>query len=221
MTTPPPPDMSDPGPATAGTPLPRSGSMGWLHLLVVLGVVGAAALFLLSLAVLPLALVPDLVDDVVYVSTDVSLLVHPDQQPSVLEPGVTLSGIDTVTVDPRNPWLFTLAVLARIPSFAVYLVSFVLLLRLVRTARRLDPFTALSARRLRFLGGLLAGGAVAAFVVESIIKAQLFAALTVSRTPVYTWDFPFSAVISGFGLVVVAELLRRGGMMREDLEGTI
>jgi len=28
-------------------------------------------------------------------------------------------------------------------------------------------------------------------------------------------------VISGFGLVVVAELLRRGRMMREDLEGTI
>ncbi len=220
MTRPPSPDMPDPGPATADTPLPRLSSMRWLHTLVVLAVVGAAAWFLVSLAALALPLVPDLFDDVVYVSTDLSLLGLPDQQPSGL-PGVTLSGIDRVVVDQRNPWLFTLAVLARIPSLAVYLVFFVLLLRLVRTARRLDPFTALSARRLRFLGGLLAGGAVGAYLAESIIRAQLYAALTVARTPVYTWDFPFYAVISGFGLIVVAELLRRGGMMREDLEGTI
>lgn len=220
MTTPPPPDISDPGPATAGTPLPRSGSMRWLHTLVALAVLGAAASFLFRLAALALPLVPGQFDD--GVSATVPLLGLPDQPLPGVVPGVTLSGGDaSVFIENPDPLQHTLAVLAGIPGSAVYLVFFVLLLRLVRTERRLDPFTAPSARRLRFLGSLLAGGAVGATFVEMIIKAELSAALTVSGTRSVYWDFPFYAVISGFGLVVVAELLLRGGMMREDLEGTI
>ncbi len=52
-----------------------------------------------------------------------------------------------------------------------------------------------------------------------VIGAQLSATITVDQTSTYSWDFPFYALISGFGLVVIAEVLRRGAVMREDLEG--
>ncbi|MDQ3988356.1 MAG: DUF2975 domain-containing protein [Actinomycetota bacterium] len=221
MTTPPPPDVSDPDPATAGAPPPRRDPIRRLHLLVELAVLGIAFLLLLRLAGLALPLVPG--DDEINVSAAVPVEGPLDQQLPGLVPGVTLSSDDTtsVVIVDASPLQSTLALLAPLPSLAVYLVFFALLLRLVRTVRRLDPFTASSARRLRFLGGLLAGGALAASLAEMIIRAQLSATLTVSGVGYYSLDFPFSAVISGFGLVAVAEFLRRGGLMREELEGTV
>ena len=63
-------------------------------------------------------------------------------------------------------------------------------------------------------------GALCASLADMVTGAQLSATVTVTTTYYYSWDFPFYALISGFGLVVIAEVLRRGAVMREDLEDT-
>jgi len=190
---------------------------------VVLAVLGAAVPLLVVLVGLALPLVTDELEGDTSVSAPVPLIGLPDQPPPGPVPGVSLSPGEPVSVAIKNPTprQYNLALLTHIPDRAVYLAFFVLLLRLMRSVRRLDPFTASAARQLRFLGGFLVVGALCASLADMVIGAQLTATVTVDPTyPYYDWDFPFYALISGFGLVVIAEVLRRGAVLREDLEDT-
>lgn len=141
-----------------------------------------------------------------------------------LVPGVIVQPRSGVALALQNPTTqqATLAWLSRVPRTAVYLTFFVLLRQLVRAARRGDPFTAATARRLRFLGGFLFVGAlVAALAAEAIIHGLLSRSVTIDRLFFFDWDTPGYVLINGLGLIVVGEIVRRGAAMREDLEGTI
>ncbi len=184
---------------------------------------GVAVPLLVVLVGLALPLVTDELEGDTSVSAPVPLIGLPDQPPPGLVPGVSLSPGEPVSVAIKNPTprQYNLALLTYIPDRAVYLAFFVLLLRLMGSVRGLDPFTASAARQLRFLGGFLVVGALCASLADMVIGAQLTATVTVDPTyPYYDWDFPFYALISGFGLVVIAEVLRRGAVLREDLEDT-
>ena len=61
-----------------------------------------------------------------------------------------------------------LAVLATLPTFALTTAMLVMLWRLVGAARRTDPFTFSTVRRLRALGWLLLLGGPAAWAVEVV-----------------------------------------------------
>lgn len=94
----------------------------------------------------------------------------------------------------------------------------------MRAVRRDDPFTPATARRLRFLGGFLIGGALLAALAEMILLGLLGGAVTTEQ--VSTYDFailltPGYALISGIGVLVIAEVVWRGAALRKDLEGTI
>ena len=125
--------MSDPDPSTAGTRLPRRGSLRWLHLLVVLAVLGAAVPLLVVLVGVALPLVTDELEGDTYVSASVPLIGLPEQPPSGLVPGVSLSPGEPVSVAIKipTPRQYNLALLTQIPYRAVYLAFFVLLLSLI------------------------------------------------------------------------------------------
>jgi hypothetical protein len=127
----------------------------------------------------------------------------------------------SVVVDYPSPWQFALWVLIRLPSIAVYLTFFVLLYRLVRRARAEGPFTTAAADRLRRLGGVLVVTALVAAALEGVARGLLAATVTSRHTFVLSWDFPGYAGIGGVGLIAVAEVVRRGVLLREDVEGTI
>lgn len=116
---------------------------------------------------------------------------------------------------------YTLAVLERLPTLAVYATFFVLLWRLVRLARRDEIFSTATAGRLRGLGGLLLAGALAAALLEAVAGGLLAMTLLGEDGLVFEYEFPGGAVIGGVGLLAAAEIIRRGAGMREDLEGTV
>lgn len=116
---------------------------------------------------------------------------------------------------------YALAILERLPTLVVYATFFVLLWRLLRAARREELFSMTIAARLRGLGGLLLGGALAAAALESVAQGLLAMDLLANNAFVFDYDVPGGAVIGGVGLLAVAEVVRRGTGMREDLEGTV
>jgi hypothetical protein len=146
-----------------------------------------------------------------------------DRAPDGLAEGVELAPHQAlrVAIDRPSAPLYALAVLGRLPTTLVYAAFFVLLWRLVRAARRRDPFSAEHARRLRVLGGLLAGGALTAAVLEALARGMLSAMVLTSDRFVFSYDVPGGALIGGLGLLAVAEVVRAGARMREDLEGTV
>lgn len=116
---------------------------------------------------------------------------------------------------------YALAVGERLPTLVVYATFFVLLWRLVRVVRREEIFSTATVGRLRALGGLLLLGALTAAALEAVARGLLAMNLLRDAAFVFDFDMPGGAVIGGFGLLAVAETIRRGTDMREDLEGTV
>lgn len=138
-----------------------------------------------------------------------------------LVPGVSVAsgGELPVAIERPGPWLYTLAVLQRMPMLLTYATFFVLLYRLVRSARQ--PFSAVNVRRLRGLGRFLLFGALIAALVEAVAGGLLARAVLTDHRFLFDYDLPAGAVIGGIGLLAIAEVLRHGVRMREDLEGTV
>jgi DUF2975 family protein len=127
----------------------------------------------------------------------------------------------SVAIHRPEPAQYLLAVMERLPTLVVYALFFTLLTLLVRAARRDNPFTTPIARKLRGLGALLLLGTLAAALVESLAQGWLTAELLPTHGFVFDYDLPTGAVIGGIGMLAIAEIVRRGVRMREDLEGTV
>ena len=126
-----------------------------------------------------------------------------------------------VAIHQPDPGQYVLGVLERLPTLAVYAVFFVLLWRLVRTARHGGPYSPSVVRGLRRLGALLLAGTLLAAMVEALAEGWLSASLLPAYGFVFHYDLPGGAVIGGASLLAVSEVVRRGVRMREDLEGTV
>jgi len=115
-----------------------------------------------------------------------------------------------------------LAALGSAPTWGLWVLVLFLLRRLVREVRRTDPFTAPVARRLCTIATVMvAGGPLVEFV-------QFLASFALSTTvhgvdPQATLSMGFFGtwLLAGFGLLAVAEVVRRGQWLREELDTVV
>ncbi|MET7397269.1 DUF2975 domain-containing protein [Dactylosporangium sp. NPDC005572] len=139
-------------------------------------------------------------------------------------PGVAVDPDASVYLRVEHPTVAqsALATMATLPGYALTTTMLVLLWRLVARARHDDPFTAGTVRRLRVLGWLLVVGGPVSAMVE---LAGRFALAGTVKTggPDASLDLGSTAVwfLAGFGMLAIAEVVRRGQALRAELDGVV
>lgn len=107
------------------------------------------------------------------------------------------------------------------PWFVLVVFTLVMLLRVVRTARRGDPFTGANIRRLALTGWALLGGSAVAFLLELVAVTELSAGVVASGAAGGTATYPFLWAFSSLGFLAVAEVLKRGRALQTELAEVI
>jgi hypothetical protein len=150
-----------------------------------------------------------------------------DSGPSVLRSGVSTSstGVELCTRTPTTGQRI-LGVALHVPVFAVQTGALLLLWRLVRGATRLGPFSAVNVGRIRFLGWWTAVGGLLATAAEGLANGALTRTMVArAEAPGWTHEaipgIPWTLLLTGFGLVAIAQIFAIGTGMRDDLEGTV
>ncbi len=139
-----------------------------------------------------------------------------------LRDGASLADVQYLGVTVAEPSVTQRLVwaLQAAPTYAVVVALLVLLLRIVWLARRDDPFTLATVRRLRVLAVVAMAGGWLGFIVEMIAGMHLSSTVftngvaAAGRPPLYWF-------LVGFGLLAVAEVVRRGCALREELEAVV
>lgn len=139
-----------------------------------------------------------------------------------LREGVAIAAEQDVTVTLADPDAGQRAAwaLAELPTQAVAAALLALLLGLVRHARREDPFTPATVRRLRAVAATAIAGGVFAFTVELLASMHLSTTAVVGDIAGIS-HLPVHWLLIGFGLLAVAEVVKRGRAMREELETVV
>lgn len=105
------------------------------------------------------------------------------------------------------------------PIFVVVLAILAILLVMVRDARRTDPFTERTVRRLRWLGAwAIVGGSVVS-LLESFAMAQLSHSVTDGAVAV--WELPGLWFAVGSGFLALSAVINKGRAMRTELDEVI
>jgi hypothetical protein len=118
------------------------------------------------------------------------------------------------TMGQRLAWVLT-----SLPSYVVVVTVLALLVWIVRHARRGDPFTPATVRRLRALAVVTLAGCLAGLVETG--AAFYLSGTVASDGIVADWSPPVHWLLAGFGLFAVAELIKRGCAMRAELETVV
>ena len=129
--------------------------------------------------------------------------------------------IDLTVADPTGHQAL-LSVLTVLPTGLVLLTMLIGLYRVIRDARRLDPFTEMTVRRLRHLGAVIIIGGLLAWIGEFI--AQVALTSTVAKAEwggTLSLAKPLIWLSVAFGYLAVAEIINRGRVMRAELEQVI
>jgi hypothetical protein len=139
-----------------------------------------------------------------------------------LTASVTIASTAAVEVQIQDPTVHQRIsdALTGLPTALLVLVLLAMLLRIVRRARRADPFTAAAVRQLRILAVIVLAGGVLVSTVETIATLDLVTTLT-NREASADVKLPAHWVLAGFGLLAIAEVVRRGTAMRTELEAVI
>jgi hypothetical protein len=139
-----------------------------------------------------------------------------------LRPDVRLSPteqVDLIVDNPSAPQIIWHTA-QTLPWFLIAMVMLTMLLLIVRTARRDDPFAARNVRRLAVIGWTMTVGGGLAFMVE--LFARLALSDTVSTAPPQTGaDFPITWLFGGLCFLALAEVVKRGCAIRTELAGVI
>ena len=140
-----------------------------------------------------------------------------------LRAGATVTADSAVEVSLAHPGATESAWYAArsLPEYVLVAVVLGLLLRLVVAARRGDPFTALTVRRLRVLGGVSAIGGFCVGLLGSLgelalthaASARGVASATLTVSPVW--------LLVGGGFLAVGEIVGRGRALRAELDTVI
>lgn len=141
-----------------------------------------------------------------------------------LRPGASLDSQGFVGISVQHPsaWQATLGVLATVPTGLLVLAMLAMLLRVVRHARRDDPFTVVTVSQLRLLGTLVIGGGALAWVVESVARVTLVGTVaTAGWGGTITLIEPMMWGLVGFGYLAIAEVFNHGRAMRAELSEVI
>ena len=131
-----------------------------------------------------------------------------------VEQDVTVTVTDP-TLEQRAAWVLT-----ALPTFAVVVALLALLLRIVWHARRGDPFTPATVRRLRVLAVVALAGGYLAAVVELVASMHLSSTVTTDGVIGFS-QLSAHWLLAGFGLFAVAEVVNRGYAMRSELETVV
>jgi hypothetical protein len=139
-----------------------------------------------------------------------------------LHGGAAVAAEQEVTVGIADPdtGQRVLWVLDSLPTQIVIAAMLALLLMIVNDARRADPFTLRTVRRLRILAIVALAGGHLAFFVEMIARFALSESVLRAGVASFIY-FPSLWLLIGFGLLAVAEVVRRGCSMRSELEAVI
>ncbi|GAA1806043.1 hypothetical protein GCM10009682_29850 [Luedemannella flava] len=108
-----------------------------------------------------------------------------------------------------------------VPELVLILTVLALLLRLVVAARRGDPFTAATVRRLRVLGAVSAFGGVLVGLVGTVAELALSDSLTGGDTVAATFTINPVWILVGGGFVAFGEIVNRGRALRAELDTVI
>lgn len=190
---------------------------GWLT--------GAAAALIAVLALLTVLAVVALADSAGRASVSVPVatdLVADLGAPSGLADGVTLDPHGTVDllidVPTTGETLWSLA--SWLPGLLMGATTVVLLLVVVAEARRGTPFSGRTVRCLRAVGLVALLGGPAAILLTGVASGILTDAVLTGPgdpSPVLTFDW----LVVGVGFLALAEVIRRGREMREELDEVI
>lgn len=142
--------------------------------------------------------------------------------PAVLDDGAHLSANGTVGVEIADPTVGQSLALALgwVPALAMTLVALVLLLRLVRDARRHGPFTTATVRRLRAVAVVALVGGPLGIAAEAWSNALLTRSVLSTGGDVAP-HVTFEWLLLGLGFLAVAEVVRTGLAMRSELDEVI
>jgi hypothetical protein len=144
--------------------------------------------------------------------------------PAGAVPGVVIDGDADLflRVDHPTTGQLVLATLADLPGYLLVTAMLVLLWRLVGRARRDDPFTDGTARRLTVLGWLLIVGGPVVCTVEFLARFVLSGSVGDGRNAA-TLDVGAAAawLLVGVGMLAIGQVVRRGQTLRAELDGVV
>lgn len=127
-----------------------------------------------------------------------------------------------LTVADPAPSQVVLGVLTVLPTGLVVLMMLAMLYRVVRDARRGDPFTGTTVRRLRQLSAVAVIGGSLAWVAEFSARFALTSTVTEAGAgATLTLTKPSIWLLVGVGYLAIAEIIGRGRAMRAELDGVI
>ncbi|OKI13453.1 hypothetical protein A6A08_14225 [Nocardiopsis sp. TSRI0078] len=141
--------------------------------------------------------------------------------------GFALTGPVTAVLEIAEPtagdrlWAFAPSLVLAVQVAVVGLLLF----RVVRTLRAGEPFTPVNARRLWacavvVLAGALLAAAARVFGHRAVVD-EAGRALPGAPALDAVVDVPVAAVVLGLGLAAAAEFMRRGAVLRDDVEGLV
>ncbi|MFY1692178.1 DUF2975 domain-containing protein [Plantactinospora sp. WMMB782] len=140
-----------------------------------------------------------------------------------LRSGAVLGGDVEVRVADPTPGELVAYQLTGLPALLVGGAVLALLWFALRRARREDPFSAATVRRLRSIGWVGLGGGLLAQVAQVVASFELTARVTADGVATTTVDLTRTGLLLllGFGFFATAEIVRRGVAMRAELETVI
>jgi hypothetical protein len=131
---------------------------------------------------------------------------------------ISRAGVVQATVIDPDPGQALLYVLTWLPTALLTLAVLGLLYAVLRGSRRRDPFTGRSVRWLRTAAWVAIIGGEVAGIAESLAGMALSDSVVPGHTaPVSVLHVPVTWFFGGFALLVAAELIRRGSLMRDEL----
>lgn len=140
------------------------------------------------------------------------------------EAGVTVPGegtVEALVADPSGSQI-TLSTLTWLPTVVLVIAVLTLVFRLLRDARRSDPFTRRTVRRLRILAIVALVGGEAVAITESLCGLSLVDSVLPDPGGFYgVLNLPIGWVFVGFAFLAVGELINRGRALRDELAGVI
>ncbi|MDG4786967.1 DUF2975 domain-containing protein [Micromonospora sp. WMMD1102] len=140
-----------------------------------------------------------------------------------LRSGVVVGGDVEVRVADPGPGELVAYHLTGLPALLVGGAVLALLWLALRRARREDPFSAATVRRLRSIGWVGLGGGLLAQLLQVVASFELTGRVTADGAATTTVDLTRSGLLLllGFGFFAMAEIVRRGVAMRAELETVI
>jgi hypothetical protein len=140
-----------------------------------------------------------------------------------LVPGAVVEGEVEVRIADPAPGQLAMYELTSLPVYLVVATVLVLLWTTLRRARREDPFTAATVRRLRVIGWVALAGGVVAQLGQMLAALELSSQVIADGSMTATLDLLSTGLflLVGYGFFAVAEILNRGLAMRAELETVI